>query len=87
MVMSGAVPARGSWKTRPMTRLRTCSRCLVTSSPPSTTLPAVSGKVPATAFMSVDLPEPLEPMMLTNWPAGTCRSMPASATTSLAVPG
>ena len=31
MVIDGAVPARGSWKTRPMSRLRTYSRCLVTS--------------------------------------------------------
>ena len=43
--------------------------------------------MPATALSSVDLPEPLEPMMLTNWPAGTPRSTPSSATTSLAVPG
>ena len=43
--------------------------------------------VPATALRSVDLPDPFEPMMLTNWPAGTERSMPLSATTSLGVPG
>ena len=73
------MPARGSWKTRPMERLRTYSACLVTSRPPSTTLPAVSGNVPATALSSVDLPEPLEPMMVTNCPAGTSRSMPVRA--------
>ena len=87
IVMSGAVPARGSWNTRPMERLRTYSRCLVTSRSPSVILPSVSANVPATALSSVDLPEPFEPMMLTNWPAGTSRSTPASATTSLAVPG
>ncbi len=31
----------------------------------------MTGKVPATALSSVDFPDPFEPMMLTNWPAGT----------------
>ncbi len=87
IVIDGAVPARGSWKTRPIMRLRTCSACLVTSLPPSTILPPLTGKAPATPFSSVDLPDPLEPMMLTNCPAGTWISMPFRATTSLAVPG
>ena len=77
MVMPGAVPARGSWNTRPMARLRWYSRCLVTSASPRSTRPEVSGKVPATALSKVDLPEPLEPMMLMNCPAGTSRSTPA----------
>ena len=68
MVIEGAVPARGSWKTRPIMRLRTCSACFVTSRPPITILPALKWKVPATPFRSVDLPDPLEPMMVTNWP-------------------
>ncbi len=42
--------------------------------------------MPATALRSVDLPDPLDPMTLTNWPAGRERSTPLSATISLAVP-
>ena len=86
MVMSGAVPARGSWKTRPIERLRTYSLCLVTFLSPSVIRPPVTANVPATALSRVDLPEPFEPMMLTNCPAGTSRSTPARATTSLTVP-
>ena len=87
IVMDGAVPARGSWNTRPIERLRTCSGCFVTSRPSSSILPAVGGNVPATALSSVDLPDPLEPMTVMNCPAGMSRSTPWSATTSLAVPG
>ena len=47
----------------------------------------MTGKVPATPLSSVDFPDPFEPMMLTNWPAGTERSIPSSATTSFGVPG
>ena len=53
-----------------MDRLRTCSGCLETSVPPSSTVPAVRRNVPAMALSSVDLPDPFEPMMLTNWPGG-----------------
>ncbi len=63
------------------TRLRTCSARREMSLPSRTsTAPAVSRNVPAMALSSVDLPEPFEPMMVTNWPAGTgrgrCRAAP-----------
>src|SRR5690348_10132698 len=49
-------------------------------------VPESTRNVPATAFKSVDLPEPFVPMMITNDPASNVRLTPCSERTSLGVP-
>src|SRR5262245_14429459 len=86
MVMDGAVPLKGFWKTRPMSRARRCSGQCVTSRPARRIVPASSGNVPATALSSVDFPDPFVPITTTNDPGSIVKSMPASARTSFGVP-
>src|SRR4051794_68075 len=50
-------------------------------------VPVSTMKVPATAFSSVDFPEPLVPMTMRNEPDGKVRETSVSALTSLGVPG
>ncbi len=87
MVMFGAVPLNGFWNTRPMSVARRCSGQRVTSVPSTIMLPASTRKVPATAFSSVDLPEPFVPMTMTNEPVSIVSVTPCSARTSFGVPG
>src|SRR5262245_18719721 len=49
--------------------------------------PESTGNVPATAFSSVDLPEPFVPITHTNEPRSSVRLTPCNARTSLGVPG
>src|SRR5512133_1645904 len=65
---------------------RLCSGHLVTSLLAKWILPSSSRNVPATAFSSVDLPEPLVPTTITNEPSSSFRSTPCSERTSLMVP-
>src|SRR5215217_8413939 len=51
------------------------------SRPPSCTLPAVGWSSPPSRFSSVDLPQPLGPMIATNSPLCTVISTPPSAVT------
>ena len=85
--MLGAVPLKGFWKTRPMSVARRCSGQRVTSWPARRMLPRSTRNVPATAFSSVDLPEPFVPMTMTNEPGSMVRLTPCSARTSFGVPG
>ena len=62
--MIGAVPLNGFWKTRPISDARRCSGQRVTSVPSRRIVPASTRNVPATAFSSVDLPEPFVPMTI-----------------------
>ena len=73
MVREGAVPRRGSWNSRPMTRLRLWLGVKVTSSPPRVMEPESTKKLPATALSRVDLPAPLEPMMVAKSPGARWR--------------
>src|SRR5258708_7383577 len=50
-------------------------------------LPASTMKVPATAFSSVDLPDPLVPITIRNELAGSLSDTSVSALTSFGVPG
>src|SRR3954453_17198211 len=50
-------------------------------------LPWSTKKVPATAFSSVDFPEPLVPMMMTQEPAVSSNVTPLRECTSFGVPG
>src|SRR6202045_4631189 len=50
-------------------------------------LPSSTKNFPATAFSSVDFPEPLVPMMMTHDPAVSSRLTPRSECTSFGVPG
>ena len=67
---TGAVPLNGFWKTRGQSAdARRCSGQRVMSTPSSVIRPVSSKKPPATAFSSVDLPEPFVPMTMTNEPS------------------
>ena len=60
------MPLNGFWKTRPISEARRCSGQRVRSRPARRMAPRSTKKVPATAFSSVDLPEPFVPMTITN---------------------
>src|SRR5215470_8254366 len=61
--------------------------CHLVMSEPSTLIDPESTKNdPATALRSVDFPEPLVPMMMTNEPSCTFSSTPRRARSSFAVP-
>ncbi len=85
--MVAAVPIMGSWNTRPIYLARLCSGRLVTSAPPMEIVPRSAVHTPATALSRVDLPAPLPPMTVTNWPSSMWRSTPRRAVFSLTVPG
>ncbi len=87
IVSCGAVPAIGSWKTRATTLARLCSAVRVTSLSSITICPASIGWRPATTFNSVDLPAPLDPMMVTKSPSSSARLTDFRATRSLTVSG
>src|SRR6185369_17032960 len=53
--------------------------------PPCRSPPAVGVSSPARSLSRVDLPQPLGPMMTTNSPRETARSMPWTATTARSV--
>src|SRR5207253_4417624 len=74
------------WNTRPTIEARRCSGQRVTSFPASSIVPRSSGKLPATAFNSVDFPEPFIPMTVTNDPSSICSDTPRNARTSFGVP-
>src|SRR5690625_3066006 len=86
IVMSGAVPASGSWNTRPTWAARRWSGWRVTSRPSTTTFPVSGESLPATMLSIVDLPAPVEPMTVVNSPGCSCREIPSRATRSLGVP-
>ena len=81
------LPLIGFWNTRPMSAARRHSGQLVTSRPLRRTVPRSSGRLPAMALSSVDLPDPLTPSTTTNAFASMVRSTPWSATCSFGVPG
>ena len=86
-VKLGAVPANGSWKTRPIRCARRCSGHRVMSVLSTEIEPASSSNAPEIAACSVLLPEPLVPITTVNEPGASASVTPASARTSLAVPG
>ncbi|MNV79818.1 hypothetical protein D3C71_1733860 [compost metagenome] len=65
--------SRWSWNTMPRSRPGP-----VMFSSPMAMRPSYSVSSPSTRRSSVDLPQPLAPTMLTNSPAGSCRSMSCS---------
>src|SRR5690625_716619 len=86
IVMSGAVPASGSWNTRPMWAARRKSGSRVTSSPSTVTVPVSGGSLPAMTLSIVDFPAPLEPMTVANSPGSSRSEMPWRASRSFGVP-
>ena len=86
MVSAAQVPPSGSWNTRARSRARAAAPSGVTSAPPMAIRPAVAGTVPARTLSSVDLPAPLLPMTVTNWPCGMARSIPRRARVSRTEP-
>src|SRR5690606_32037602 len=78
--------ARGSWNTRATRSARSHTGFRVTSTPSSSIVPVSTGKSPDIAFRNVDLPAPLEPMTVTNWPVGISSDRPRSARVSIGVP-
>src|SRR4030095_15860884 len=59
---------------------------LVMSAPSTLIFPESTKKEPATAFNSVDFPDPFVPMMMTNDPSWTFSPTSRSARSSLGVP-
>src|SRR5271170_4335411 len=70
-----------------MSAARACSGQRVTSRSARRRRPSSTKNVPATAFNSVDFPEPLVPMMMTQEPAARSRFTPRRERTSFTVPG
>ena len=62
------MPLNGFWNTRPMSFARRCSGHFVIVWPASVIVPLSAMNEPATALRSVDLPDPLVPMMIRNEP-------------------
>ena len=87
MVRASQVPAIGSWKTRATRSERCQAERRVTSAASMWIVPRSTIRSPLTAFRKVDLPAPLEPMTVTNWPVGMVRSSPRSTRFSIGVPG
>ncbi len=87
MVIFGAVPLNGFWNTLPIRFALLCSGQPVMSFPESSRLPESVIIFPATAFRSVDLPDPFVPITTTHEPSSIQRSTPCSALTSFKVPG
>ncbi|MMZ66432.1 hypothetical protein D1872_289310 [compost metagenome] len=87
MVMCGAVPAIGSWKTRPIQRLRLYSGRWPISRPPIRICPASGLRTPEIMFISVDLPAPLLPMTVTKSPGCKCKFTLTKAIFSSGEPG
>ena len=50
-------------------------------------LPLSTDWSPEIALRKVDLPAPLEPMTVTNWPVGMSSDIPRRARISIGVPG
>src|SRR6185295_16914776 len=50
--------------------------------PRTETSPEVGCRIPVSILMVVDFPAPLGPMNATDWPGGTLRLIPSTATTS-----
>ena len=75
-----------AWNTKPMCLRRSSVSCLsliaVMSSPAISTVPSVGRSSPASRCISVDLPEPLGPMMAVNWPVGISSETPRTASTA-----
>lgn len=87
MVRSSQVPAMGSWNTRATRLARAQTGLRVTSSSSIRICPLSIGRSPDTALRKVDLPAPLEPITVTNWPAGMSSDRPRRARVSMGVPG
>ena len=68
----------GDWNTKPS---ECACRAAAGVSPPSAMVPAKGCITSATRRRSVDLPQPLGPMIAANCPAGTCMSTLSSAIT------
>ncbi|KAF5037063.1 hypothetical protein DSECCO2_568590 [anaerobic digester metagenome] len=80
------VPMSGSWKTRPMKRARRCSGQRVTSVPSTAMLPESRAWVPARQDRKVDLPAPLEPMMVMKSPCSMSMDRSRMLCTSFTLP-
>jgi len=87
IVSSSQVPARGSWNTRDSRRARSRTDQRVMSWPATVSLPSLDGITPASTFRKVDLPAPLDPITVTNCPAGIDSDTPRRAWFSRTVPG
>ena len=87
MVRSSQVPAMGSWNTRATRWARSQTGRRVMSSPEMWMLPLSTLWSPEMVFRKVDLPAPLEPMTVTNWPSGISSDRPRRARVSMGVPG
>ena len=76
-----------AWNTNPIRRLRTRASCRsvnrLTSTPSSRYRPEVGMSRHPRMFISVDLPEPDEPMMARYSPRRTVNDIPRSACTSV----
>src|SRR5699024_10651040 len=86
IVRFGAVPAIGSWKTRPTTFARLCSGWRETFLPSMEMVPESTINRPEIELSNVDFPAPLEPITVTKSPGFRCRETSTSALRSLAVP-
>jgi hypothetical protein len=77
-----------AWKMKPIDearwRVRRASDSSLMASPLTTTLPLSMSSSPERQLRRVVLPDPEGPITATNWPAGTDRSMPFSASTDSA---
>src|SRR5574344_1248582 len=87
MVRSSQVPAIGSWKTRATRVARAQTGWRVTSVSSIRMLPLSTRRSPETALRKVDLPAPLVPITVTNWPVGISSDNPCRARVSMGVPG
>ncbi|MNK78481.1 hypothetical protein D3C87_981150 [compost metagenome] len=87
MVSASQVPAIGSWNTRATMPERCQAFRRVTSLPSMSMRPLSTIRSPLIALRKVDLPAPLEPITVTNWPVGMSRLRPRSTRFSIGVPG
>ena len=85
IVILGAVPFIGSWKTLPTSLALLCSGIKEISLPSSIILPLSCSNVPHIILKSVDLPAPFEPTIVTNSPSLSVRLMLFNALCSLTV--
>ena len=87
IVIPGAVPLIGSWYRRPILLARICCGVKVISSPSRMTEPESVRKSPQTVLKNVDLPAPLEPMIVAKSPFFNSSEKSSRAFFSFTVPG